>query len=81
MMRSKLRVINRGTYYDVVGNLRKLVREIEAGKIKPRDVVVITRESVQLNKSCKVGLFHYGTGSTEEVHWMVSTAKNRVEPA
>lgn len=78
---TKLRVINRGTRYDVVGNLRGLVREIEDGKIDPRDVVVITREFIAPNKSCRVGLRHYGTGSTEDIHWMLSTARNRVEPA
>lgn len=75
-----LRAIDRGTRYDIAGCLRGLVREIESGEIKPRDVVVITRESLANNKSCKVGLRLYGTGSTEDVHWMLSTAKARVEP-
>jgi len=80
-LRSKLRAINHGTRYDVIGNLRSLVREMETGKIAPRDVVVITREGLTPNKSCKVGVHHFGTGSTEDIHWMISTAKNRVEPA
>jgi hypothetical protein len=78
---TKLRIINRGTRYDVSGKLRSLVREIECGQIAPRDVVVITREFSGNNKSCKVGLRHYGTGSPEDIHWMLSTARNRVEPA
>jgi hypothetical protein len=80
-MKAKLRVINQGTRYDVIGNMRKLVRKMEDGKIAPRDVVVITREPLQVNASCEVMLYHYGTGSTEDIHWMMTTAKNRVEPA
>jgi hypothetical protein len=81
MRRGGLRAINQGTRYDVSGKLRNIVRSIESGEIAPRDVIVITREIAGRNKSCKVGLFHFGTGSTEDVHWMLSTAKNRVEPS
>ena len=47
------------------------------GRSTPRDVVVITREFIAPNKSCRVGLRHYGTGSTEDIHWMLSTARNK----
>lgn len=76
-----LRAINEGTNYDITGNMRKLIRRIENGEIAPRDVLVVTREIVSNNMSCKVVLHHYGPGSTEEIHWMLSTAKNRIEPA
>jgi hypothetical protein len=79
--KSNLRVIDKGTRYDVSGNLRSLTREIESGKISPRDVIVLTREAVANNVSCRIGMRHFGTGSTEELHWMLSTALNRIEPA
>ena len=78
---TNLRAINEGTRYDVTGSLRKLIRRIESGEVKPRDVVVVTRESVKSNASCQVILHHFGTGTTEDIHWMLATAQNRIEPA
>lgn len=79
-MPAKLRAIDKGTLYDVPGKLRRFVRKIEQGQIDPRDVVVITRESVGPNRSCKVGMYHFGSASTESVHWMIATALGRIEP-
>jgi len=78
---AKLRAIDQGTIYDVAGKLRCLVRQIERGEIHPRDVVVVTREPYANNVSCSVGVHHFGSGSTEDVHWMLCTASNRIEPA
>lgn len=79
--RSTLRIIDRGTRYDMSGKLRAIVREIETGEIKPRDVIVLYREPFKNNHSARVGMRHFGTGSTEDLHWMLATAKNRIEPA
>jgi len=58
-----------------------LVRDMESGDIQPRDVIVLTRETVRPNVSAKVGMYHYGYGSVEELHWMLATAQNRIEPS
>jgi hypothetical protein len=82
MMRKKtLRVINQGTRYDITGNLRSFTRRIENGEIVTRDLLIVTREFVKNNASPKVILHHYGNGSVEDIHWMLSTAMNRLEPA
>jgi hypothetical protein len=77
---SKLRAVNQGTRYDITGNMRALVREIERGEIQPRDVVILTRETARLNASPKVGMRHYGFGTVEDIHWMLATAQGRIEP-
>lgn len=79
--RTKLRVINVGTRYDVSGKLRAFIREIESGEINPRDVIVLSRETIRNNASARVDMRHYGTGSTEDLHWMLATAQNRIEPS
>ena len=79
--RNNLRVIDRGTRYDVSGNLRRLVRQMESGEVKPRDVVILTTQTTRNNASPTVTLHHFGCGSTEDIHWMLATAKNRIEPA
>jgi hypothetical protein len=45
-----------------------------------RDAVLIFTEQPSGNTSPKVRVFHFGAGSAADVHWMVSTAKNRLEP-
>jgi hypothetical protein len=79
-MKAKLRAIDRGTRYDITGMMRNLVRRIENGEINPRDVAIVTREATGPNQSCEVILHHYGTASTEELHWMLATAQGRIEP-
>jgi hypothetical protein len=78
---SKLRVIDRGTRYDVSGKLRRLVRQIESGEIKPRDVIVLTTETVRNNAGPRIIMHHYGTGTEADMHWILATAQNRIEPA
>ena len=80
-MMGKLRAIDRGTRYDITGRMRKIIRDIENGEIKPRNVLVITTESNGTNCMPKVVLYHLGPGLIEEAHWMLSTAKTRIEPS
>jgi hypothetical protein len=77
---AKLRVIDRGTRYDVSGPLRRLVRQIERGEIKPRDVIVLTTQTVRINASPTVTMHHFGTGTESDMHWMLRTAQGRIEP-
>ena len=76
----KLRAIDRGTRYDITGKMRRLIHRIESGEIVPRDVLVVTSESCGPNRSNTIILHHMGFGSTEEIHWMLATAKGRIEP-
>lgn len=78
---TKIRAINKGTRYDVSRPLRRLVRQIESGEVEPRDVIVLTSQYMQTNASPTVTLHHFGYGSVAEMHWMLSTAQNRIEPA
>ena len=80
MAKSSLRAINKGTRYDITGKMRNLIRRIESGEIAPRDILVVTSEPTGPNRSNKIILHHMGFGSTEEIHWMLSTAKGRIEP-
>jgi hypothetical protein len=78
---SGIRAIDNGTRYDITGNLRRLTRDIENGEISPRDVVIVATETTEMNKSATIILRHYGNGTIEDIHWMLSTAKNRIEPS
>lgn len=77
---SKLRVIDRGTRYDVTGCLRGFLREIERGEINPRDVIVVATETLRNNAGPRVHMRHYGTGTEADMHWMLATAQGRIEP-
>ena len=80
--RSGLRVINNGMRYDISGNLRRMAREIERGERGDvRDTVVVLRVENQDPKSASIDVMHWGTGTVADAHWMVCTAKNRLEPA
>jgi hypothetical protein len=76
-----LRVIDKGTRYDVSTPLRRLVRQIESGEIKPRDVVIVTAQYTAKNASPAITLHHFGSGSVPDLHWMLATAQNRIQPA
>jgi hypothetical protein len=78
--RSNLRVIDRGTRYDMSGNLRALVRSIESGVIYPRDVIVLTSQIVRNNASKTVTMHHFGHVTVQDIHWMLATAAGRIEP-
>lgn len=77
----KLRRINQGTRYDISGQLRKEVRAIErAANGEYMDVVLISRKRNQKGRIW-VQVSHWGGSPQETAHWMVATAKNRLEPA
>ena len=79
--KSGIRAVNQGTRYDFSGNLRRITRSIERGEEGDvRDVVVLI-SCKNNNGSDSVATYHWGNGSEEKAHWMLSTAKNRVEPA
>jgi hypothetical protein len=81
--RSGLRAIDAGTRYDLTGNLRRMAREIERGEHGDvSNIVLVAQKKGPLDRgrgSCYVA--HYGAGTTPEVHWMLATAMNRIEPA
>ena len=77
----KLRAIDKGTRYDVSEPLRRLVRQIERGEVQPRDILVITSQTLQNNASPTITMHHFGMGSVPDMHWMLATAQNRIEPA
>ena len=79
--KTKLQAIDKGTRYDVTGMLTKLTREIarvEHGEVG--DVIVLLR---QTKNNCSPGIHmrHFGNGTMPDIHYMLSTAKNRIEPA
>ncbi len=81
--KSKLRSIGAGTINDVGGSLQRFSRALNQGKHGDvRDVIIIARKmGAEPNCYPQIVMEHYGTGTIEAVHWMVSTAKNRIEPA
>lgn len=78
--RAKLRAIDQGTRYDVAGKLRGIVRQIESGEMEARDVILLTREC-ENNRIPTVTMHHFGNGTIENIHWMLSTAQRRIEPS
>lgn len=76
-----LRAVDQGTYRDVNGSLRRLAREIERGEYGDVRDISVAFSKVAANGSVEVVGFHFGTGSRADVHWMLSTVKNRLEPA
>lgn len=79
---AKIRAIDQGTYYDIPGKLRKMAREIERGERGDiRDAVLLLNEQNTGNGSNVVHMFRWGTDIASNAHWMLCTAKNRIEPA
>jgi hypothetical protein len=79
--RSGIRAIDQGTRYDVIGSIKQLEREIERGEHgEISDVVVLILEK-RNNRSPAVQFRHFGTASFPTLHYMIATAKNRIEPA
>jgi hypothetical protein len=75
--RSGIRAVDQGTVYDVTGKMRWLTREIESGKQGHiTDVLIVTRAS-----NGQIGSFAFGTSHRERAHHMITTVKNRLEPA
>jgi hypothetical protein len=68
---SKLRPIDRGTYYDVPGKLRRLVHEIESGRHGEVTDVVAALRSIKNNKAGIQTIF-LGSSQPEVLHYMAS---------
>lgn len=68
-----VRAIDRGTVYDIRGELLRASRGLST---EVTDVVMVERH----RDGC-IKTFHWGAGGRPTAHWMLSTAKNRVEPA
>lgn len=66
---SKLRVINRGTLYDIPGKLRKLVHEIENGKHGEVTDIVLALRTVREKRTAIETMFT-GTSQPEVLHYM-----------
>lgn len=65
---SKLRVIDRGNVYDVSGKLRKLVHEIESGKLgHVTDVIAAVRS---VDKKTEIRTIYLGKSQPEVLHYM-----------
>jgi hypothetical protein len=77
-----IRAIDQGTLYDIPGKLRHLARAIEngeVGSVRNGIVLLSTFEEGSFRKSIK--MYAVGPDSLEEMHWMVATLKNRLEPS
>jgi hypothetical protein len=72
-----IRAIDKGTLYDVPGMLRQYARGIEKGEFGEvrNGVLILSTTNNQVNS------FAVGTEDRIRAHWMVSTVKNRLEPA
>lgn len=84
--KTKIRAIDDGTRYDIVGNLRRLTREIERGEHGPVKDMVIgfttpNASSGQIVCSPSVIMRHWGNGGVQSAHWITATMKKRVEPS
>jgi hypothetical protein len=75
--RSGIRAIDQGTLYDIPGMLRRYAREIEHGRHgEVRNAILILAKS-----NNQLDSFHLGKDDRIRSHWMVTTIKNRLEPA
>lgn len=79
---AKIRAIDQGTVYDKTGRMRKLVRDIESGKHGAvTDIVCCIAHRDHNGRGIGVTAFHFGPGGAPTAHWILSTAKNSLEPA
>jgi hypothetical protein len=75
--RASIRAIDKGTISDVPGMLRQYARAIEKGEFGDvrNGVLILSTTNNQ------VASFAIGKDDRIRSHWMVSTIKNRLEPA
>jgi hypothetical protein len=66
---SKLRPINKGSVYDVTGKLRKMVHEIESGKLGEVTDVIAAIRCVK-DKKVNIQTIFLGTSQPEILHYM-----------
>lgn len=73
---SRLRVIDKGTHYDVPGRMKRLARLIEAGEFgEATDVVCVVRS--KKDGDIQIRPYFYGKSGTGELHYMLSRAADR----
>jgi len=77
---ARLRAIDQGTRYDIIGNMRKFVRRLEQGELKNvKEVIVITRMISPPEGTRSFDVWSAGNGSVETAHWMMESAKRMLE--
>ena len=76
-----IRAIHQGTRYDLTGNLRRIAREIERGQYGDVRNIVCAFDTHSPGPNTGVKLFCWGNGGVADSHWILSTAKNRMEPS
>lgn len=77
--KSKLRVININTRYDVTGNLRWLARAIDRGKYgNVTDAVIALRVIRTGDAATKGETFHFGTGNIANAYHALEMAKKDI---
>ena len=77
-MKTRIRRIDRGTRYDITGNLRKLVRDIESGKLgQVRDIVFAIR-TIRVGGAIEVDTRHVGTGTMETALYTWEAARKDI---
>ena len=78
--RPAIRAIDQGTRYDISGNLRKFVRRLEQGQLKNvKEVIVLTRMISPPDGIRTLEVWSAGETSVESAHWMMESAKRRIE--
>ena len=75
---AKLRAINKGTRYDITGNLRRLVRRIESGEIKDLNHVMVGVSCHALDGSRYIETWGAGTVNVPEMAYTVEMMRRRV---
>lgn len=75
---SRLRPIDRGTYYDVTGEMRKLLREIEHGEWGHVTDVSMVMRYIK-DDSVRIASRHSGTGTIEIYSYMLHRVLQRLE--
>lgn len=79
--KSPIRAIDKGTRYDITGLMRRTERQIERGEFGDVSDAVILLRQRGADGSVGVKMYHFGTGTTDQVHFMLATGQNRIEPA
>jgi hypothetical protein len=78
--KASIRAIDQGMRYDVKGNMRRFVRRVENGDLQDiTDIVVVTRRITPPDGQRSIEVFHCGTGTLETAHWMMDSAKRKIE--
>jgi hypothetical protein len=76
--KSRLRVINNGTRYDVAGKLKWLARQIESGKLGDVRDVVVGVAHIGNGGGMTASAYHYGTGNIAAAHHLLKCVENEM---